>query len=153
MVTYQKYHKAIKIISKSRILPWEFKIWFLGKLTEEYDLYEVKNGNATFISKNDIIESTVLSTNQISSLKDCYVLDKIIDLSFEEFIESQKVLFANIYVFEKNSKIFINELKNKGNLFGVIDLNPDGDVKTIWIDTLKKDEIFIGLLEQYCKKI
>jgi hypothetical protein len=147
VIKYQVTKNAMKVFSDAKVLSSEFKKCFLSRLTVDFDLYEDLNGKIRILNTETIEESAKLSESEIAEHKKCYELEKMDDISFDEFLEFEKIAFADIYVIEKGQPLPSTNFKKAEGLLAVIDLAPDGDTDSIWIDIIAS-KIVMQILKQ-----
>jgi hypothetical protein len=139
-VKYKFFKKAIKIFSNSNALSSDFKRWFLIRLLQEYDLYENLNGEYKLLDEEIIKKKDNPLMND--EFKRLYDDEAIRDMSFEDFIGAYTLNFSDIYLYGKH------ETERK-NLIAIVDLNPDGDLDSIWIDAFENAVLFADLVDLY----
>lgn len=149
VIQYQIRNNSLKIFSEAKVISSDFRKWFLLQLVEKFNLYENLNGKIKLLDAEIIEKSAVINSLEIEELKKCYDENKIKEVGFEEFLDAEKIVFANIYMFDKDIKINEKNIKKNKSYFAIIDLEPDGNVNSIWIENPKEKELLIKLIDKY----
>ena len=151
VIEYKIKKNSIKIYSANKVLSSKFKQWLLLNLIESFALFEISNEQVKKIDILAISQSAKLTDSYISALRTCYETEIGDDyLSWEEFLETERVNFADIYIFRKDMSY---DQINFKNAIACIDLVSDGSLKSIYI-TVKSDgqniiEYFLKIISEY----
>lgn len=133
-IKYSLWKNGVSFHTKSKFFSSRFIIWFLKRLSNDFDLFECQKDVIRPINHATIDDRTELSESDIASYKRCYVLDRLEKVySFEEFLDMMRVDFGKVYVYTKGTLVNQIDLQSDKTILASIDFEPDGDVDYICI--------------------
>lgn len=151
-IKFSLWKNGVSLHTKAKFFSSRFIIWFLKRLSNDFDLFECQKDVIRPINHALIDDRTELSESDIASYKRCYVLDRLEKVySFEEFLDMMRVDFGKVYVYTKGMLVNQIDLQSDKRILASIDFEPDGDVNCVWIEVLHQDfEIcLIDLIKNY----